>query len=312
MPQEEWDYLIADPIAHIEPYKPAVGRKSGGCGSCNVPDAISLDALYLRASGTPSDINEHVPKLRELAESVDHVTEFGTRNGVSTVALLAGQPKTLLTYDLNASTEAGALEKHAGKTDTKAVKANVLEIDIDETDLLFIDTLHTYDQLDAELTRHGGKVRRFIALHDTDIFGNRGEHGKVGLLPAMRKFMVENPEWSVIYHTRKNHGFTVMAKLAKDKPKLPSKIKMAANFAKHMAEYVMDGAKSASPEILTSRLETCTVCEHRVDGNCAICGCPLSKKAGQAVGYCDLGKWNETVEEQDENRGNESVGRAAD
>lgn len=287
MTQAEWDYLVEDPIKNITPRAP----KRPGCGSCQVEDAESLDALYLRASGTVSDINEHVPKLRELSEKVKHVTEFGTRNGVSTIALLAGQPDKLLTYDLNASTDVGVWEKHAGKTDTQAIKANVLEVDIEPTDMLFIDTLHTYDQLKAELARHGGKVRRFIALHDTDIYGHRGEGGKVGLLPAMREYMEAHPEWSVIYHARNNHGFTVLGRLKKDKPKLPSKIKMAANFAKHMTEYVMDGAKSAEPETLTRRLEVCTVCEHRSDGACSICGCPVDKKASLNSSYCDLGKW---------------------
>ena len=47
-----------------------------------------------------SDITEHCDKLRELAVQADSVVEFRMRHGVSTVALLAGQPKQMISYDL--------------------------------------------------------------------------------------------------------------------------------------------------------------------------------------------------------------------
>lgn len=292
MTQSDWDYLIEDPVAHVMP-KPVPPSAKQGCGSCDIPAADNLDAMYLRASGTVSDINEHVPKLRELAEKVDHVTEFGTRNGVSTVALLSGQPETLLTYDRSAATQPGALEEHAGKTDTRAVRENALEVDIEETDLLFIDTRHTEAQLTAELGKHAGSVRRFIALHDTEIYGEHGEDGGPGLLPAMRKFLKVNQEWSVIYHARNNHGFTVLGRLPEDKPKLPSLIKMAGNFAKAIAAHVADGASKASPESLTSRLEVCSLCDQRNVNNCSICGCNVAAKAALFTSECPIGKWKE-------------------
>jgi hypothetical protein len=36
----------------------------------------------------PSDIHEHLPTLSELARECKHVTELGTRTGVSTLAFL--------------------------------------------------------------------------------------------------------------------------------------------------------------------------------------------------------------------------------
>jgi hypothetical protein len=47
---------------------------------------------------------------------------------------------------------------------------NTLEVDIDETDMLFIDTLHNGDQLEKELERSASKVKKFIAFHDTTTF----------------------------------------------------------------------------------------------------------------------------------------------
>ena len=44
---------------------------------------LVFDQEYRIARDTPSDINEHIEVLRTLADSVEHVTEMGTRTGVS-------------------------------------------------------------------------------------------------------------------------------------------------------------------------------------------------------------------------------------
>ena len=51
------------------------------------------EQLFENDRSTKSDINEHCDKLRELAGQAASVVEFRMRHGVSTVALLAGQPK---------------------------------------------------------------------------------------------------------------------------------------------------------------------------------------------------------------------------
>ena len=50
---------------------------------------LVFDQEYRIARDTPSDINEHIEVLKNLADSVEHVTEMGTRTGVSTRAFLA-------------------------------------------------------------------------------------------------------------------------------------------------------------------------------------------------------------------------------
>ena len=42
---------------------------------------LVFDQEYRLARDTPSDINEHIEVLRTLADSVEHVTEMGTRTG---------------------------------------------------------------------------------------------------------------------------------------------------------------------------------------------------------------------------------------
>ncbi len=197
------------------------------------------EALYSNASkgiGTrinttdfpaPTDICEHLSLLRELASKCDHVTEMGSRwmNG-STIALLTAQPKSLVCWDVDPdsilSARAIVLQQLAGQTKFQPRIGSTLEVEIEETDFLFIDTLHTYAQLRAELYRHGmndlrvSKVRKYIAFHDTTTFGLAGEDGSTpGLRRAILEFQKEQafPLWKCIIDRTNNNGLTVLANI---------------------------------------------------------------------------------------------------
>lgn len=185
-----------------------------------IPD--ELLPCFMAAEKTPSDINEHVELLRRLAADCDHVTEFGMRgaNG-STVAFLAGQPETLISWDINpwsvVSNPVAELITKAGRTDFQPRVGDTLKIVIEPTDLLFIDTLHTARQLLSELERHAdpieNKVRKYIAFHDTTTFGMRGEDGsEPGLRAAIRTFQKEVafPLWELIEDRENNNGLVVL------------------------------------------------------------------------------------------------------
>lgn len=170
----------------------------------------SLDELYHLVSTTPSDICEHCTTLKELASRCETVTEFGTRYGVSTIALLAGEPARMTSYDIKRSASVTMIENAVEKTDFQFVQADTLQSEIEQTDLLFIDTLHTYEQLKAELIRHASKARRYLILHDTVTFGTRGETGGKGLRPAIDEFLSDNPQWSVKADFKNCNGLLVL------------------------------------------------------------------------------------------------------
>lgn len=160
---------------------------------------------------TPSDINEHCPILMALASVHKHVTEFGVRYGTSTVAFLAGKPTKLVSYDMHRQIEVDAFKKMAPETEFVFIEADTLSVDIEETDLLFIDTLHTAKQLSAELFRHAGKVRRTIVMHDTETFGYLGEDGSAGgLKMALNGFLASSGDWATARHFTNNNGLTVL------------------------------------------------------------------------------------------------------
>ena len=106
------------------------------------------------------------------------------------------------------------LERHAGKTRFAFYRQDVLEADIAETDLLFIDTWHVYGQLKAELERHAGKVRRYIVLHDTETYGHKGEaEGEQGLWLAVEEFLAKGG-FGLKAHYKNNNGLTVLERIS--------------------------------------------------------------------------------------------------
>lgn len=182
-------------------------------------DQTIFETEYKKALITPSDINQNLPVLYELAKQCEHVTEMGVRTGVSTRAFLNTNAE-LISYDIVLNPEVENLFAHAKELGKKAqyIKADVLTIDIEPTDLLFIDTYHVYEQLTQELKLHANKVRKYIAFHDTYTFGLRGENAnklsslidRNGLITAIIEFLIENPDWKIHFHTNKNNGMTVL------------------------------------------------------------------------------------------------------
>ena len=174
-----------------------------------------------------SDIYMHLDVLKEYANKCDTVTEFGVRDGMSTRAFLCSNYKRLRSYDLYLDNRVIELFQHAKSQgrDCSYEKADTRTLTIDETDLLFIDTDHNYDQLSAELSRHHSKVRKYIAFHDTYTFGlgNR-ENDERGLLTAILEFMQRHPEWKIVYHTVENNGLTILEKGTEEGKKLFSVI----------------------------------------------------------------------------------------
>jgi hypothetical protein len=105
------------------------------------------------------------------------------------------------------------LEAAAGPTAFALVRADVLAVEIEPTDLLFIDTRHDYDQLRRELDRHAAQVRRYIALHDTTTFGADGETpGCRGLWPAVEEFLAAG-DFRPARRDTNNNGLTVLERV---------------------------------------------------------------------------------------------------
>lgn len=190
----------------------------------------------------PSDINEHFPALIEYGSQCDHITEMGVRWITSTWAFLGCAPKKLISYDMqdpsfwdtnNPAEQLDIITRGYNKLQDvydvadefglnfKFIQANVLNIEIEETDLLFIDTCHTYKHLKEELKLHSHKVKKYIVFHDTTtyahvdetnynplggIFTSDGE----GIWKAIEEFLQDNPHWELEKRYMNNNGLTII------------------------------------------------------------------------------------------------------
>ena len=159
---------------------------------------------------TPSDINEHLPVLRDLSKGLDCV-EFGVRGVVSTWAMLAAPCKSLISVDINpCPIEEAKIAATNANIPFEFICASTLDIQINPCDLLFIDTLHTYAQLKHELLVHGNQATQYLVFHDTITFGMAGEDGGLGLMPAIEEFIAANPHWKVHAHYTNNNGLLIL------------------------------------------------------------------------------------------------------
>lgn len=171
---------------------------------------VLIEEKYKQLCETPSDINEHLPTIRKYATLCDTVIEMGVRGMVSTWALLAGFPLQMASIDIVDPFE------HQGNVDeTKKiakeegvpwgfVKVSSLDFKFRRTDLLFIDTIHSYEQLTQELTLHSPHTTKYIIMHDTN-------------LPEMQKaigeFLTNNNDWKVKEVLTTLTGLTVLQRV---------------------------------------------------------------------------------------------------
>lgn len=189
----------------------------------------TIDEKLEQAKHTRSDINEHLVTLKRYAETCDHVTEMGVRWVTSTWAFLAARPKRLVSYDISDCNidEALKMGKEIG-VNFDFRKLDVLKVEIEPTDLLFIDTYHAYPQLTMELTLHSPRTRKYIIMHDTTTYAYRDEgryqgvsvlassgNGKAGLRPAIQDFLAtpEGSNWLIREVFENNNGLTVLERI---------------------------------------------------------------------------------------------------
>lgn len=179
-------------------------------------DVINIEDEYQLACKCDSDINEHLPKLREYAEKCIHITEFGSRYGNSTIAFMSAYPRKFISYDVTPNDRIEYLQMVAkdANINFEFRNENVEQIEIEETDLLFIDTNHHDIQLSNELKLHAHKARKYIAFHDVVSFGETGQgywpgEGH-GLWYAINPFLEQHPEWVQEYLAENNNGLLIL------------------------------------------------------------------------------------------------------
>lgn len=199
-----------------------------------------LNSYYEETCKRSCDIQPYQSLLSEFAQKCSHVTEMGIgpfHLGLnSTWCLMHGlsnsdydnSEKKYIAIDLD---DANTNIIHAGEVlgnvdiDFKFIVSNSVEIEIEKTDLLFIDTDHRYQHLMKELKLHSPNVSKYIVIHDTSgkyeqwedwpyDDESRGElrnsPEKYGLWPCVVDFLKENNEWELLIRGEEANGMTVL------------------------------------------------------------------------------------------------------
>jgi len=179
---------------------------------------MTIQEIYEAKCNDNSDICQHLPTLKQYAEKCDSIVELGVRSIVSTWSFLAAKPKRLFSVDIQ---HPESYEEYDPKgcnlklvydlafeqgTSFSFLQADTLKIELKQCDLIFFDTLHTYEQLSKELELHGNKANKYLIFHDTETYG-------MELLPAISEFMKSNPHWIPEAAFTNNNGLLIIKRV---------------------------------------------------------------------------------------------------
>jgi hypothetical protein len=186
-----------------------------------------IEAFYTHEMHHPErGMTAHLPRVRALADGLAIAVEFGVKRGASSAALLLGATR-VVSYDIVETPQARVLQRLAGSRWEYRLEDSRTAA-IPACDLLLVDSLHTYAQVQSELCQHAAKVRRWLVFHDTITFGSIGAHGEtgqhlwryvqgqsvpmaaMGIRPAIDELMIRDPSWMIRAHHVDSHGLLVL------------------------------------------------------------------------------------------------------
>lgn len=190
-----------------------------------------IEAFYAREMQHPERaMTAHLPRLRALAQGLPLAVEFGVKRGASSSALLLGAQR-VISYDIVETAQARELERLAGPRWAYRLQDS-RTADVPPCDLLLVDSLHTFAQVEAELTAHADRVGRYLVFHDTITFGSIGAKGEtgqqlwayvpgqvtppaaLGIRPAIDALLIRDRTWHLVAHYTDSHGLLVLERTA--------------------------------------------------------------------------------------------------
>jgi hypothetical protein len=250
VPQQRYDVIAADPKA-FSPYVAPKQPQADAIGTSNLglPLPVGVENLGQVAEfllKNPRDLDQHINAFMRWTIDCDVAVEI-TKRRESSAFLLAAlgrkvckgkcnketcdkaackQAAELFSWQEESDSLLGILQEavkiHQGRPLSYTVTiADLTEpvSEIPEADFLFLDTRHTGERLQLELTTYAPKIRKRIMVHDTALYGVVGEGNTKGLWWAIKAFMADNPEWFVAEHNDAQYGMTVLSRVPEDRPK---------------------------------------------------------------------------------------------
>lgn len=206
---------------------------------------MDVEAQFEKAKTDRNFINEHIETLYDYAKQCEHVTECGVESCISSWAFLRGlrdssfQTKLLRSIDVNYHPNIPLVRKACEENgvDFHFLQGSDLDVQVEPTDLCFIDTWHVYGHLKRELARFAPITKKYIIMHDTEVDGLWGEtlrrHWNAeeqalqsgypldeirrGLRPAVDEFLETHKDlWRVLEHRTNCNGLTVLERIGEE------------------------------------------------------------------------------------------------
>lgn len=229
-----WKHLLADPVKHEQFVDPSAAPIEVRSNHAQPSPNSTLDTIYDWCRSVKRDLDEHLPKIRELASQCRHVTAIVKRREWD-VAVLAARPETYVSHSAENDTliktlhEAvrldqnieSAIESTGGQsrppTHTYTTHASNLDdlsgVEIEDTDMLILDTIHSADRVQLELERHAPRVRHWVLVRGTGAFGLKAESGGgPGLEQGIGTFIAAHKEWRRVWFTANQYGMTLLSR----------------------------------------------------------------------------------------------------
>lgn len=152
----------------------------------------SLEEEYKKMAegehGNP--MGAYIYVLRRLSEGVEHITELGTGHFCSTRGFMASKPKKMVGIDIKKQIQADSIIQLAKNNgiDYEFIEADSISLSIEETDILLVDSKHTYAHALKEMNKHSSKTKKYIIIHDTLM---------EEILKAINDFLKQNNLWEM-------------------------------------------------------------------------------------------------------------------
>lgn len=146
-----------------------------------------------------------------------HIAEIGVNKIVSAWCWAKAAPKKITLCDTRLFERANSEEngrcldsyvKLCNEQGTEVVleEKDSLTMDLKDVDLLFIDGLHTYDQVSKELAKFSEHVKKYIIFHDTILY--KKDVGK-----AANEFLKNNNDWGIAWAEDNHPGIMIIERL---------------------------------------------------------------------------------------------------
>jgi len=237
LPLIQWNTIAQDPINVNKPL--GATETVGKCHRTpqeGPPPSTKLSELIPWMEKKPRYLRDHFGAIKRYTEMSKSVTEFSNIRE-STLAFAGSLPEDaefLHSFQTELDPSYNVILKNdpnwkfklefAGMEGHNFESGEAVETEIEQCDLLYLDVRSDAGYLSACLNKHGDKVNKFIFIHGTQDYGERGPKVGDNHLPGVRHAIepwIRKTDWFIVDHVPQQGGMTVLSKVPELKPQEP-------------------------------------------------------------------------------------------